>query len=199
LHSAVSDARRALGTGPEGIERLPRTGRILRLDDSVRSDVERFARLASRPDLSARDEALSLVRGAFLEGLGLTDWAIFDGTAARVESMVSMTALKGAAECLAQRKGSHAEWMVRQALKVSPYDERLYRALLRAADVQGNRTRLRSTMAELRAIAAAPTVERMPTDLGGRRTTWCHPRTAALYRELARGSAPAAKGEFPRL
>ena len=38
--------------------------------------------------------------------------------------------------------GDEAEWMVRQALQVSPYDERLYRALLVATAAQGNRVRL---------------------------------------------------------
>ncbi len=108
--------------------------------------------------------------------------------------MVTTTALKGAAQCLAEGDGAGAEWMVRQALRVSRYDERLYRALLRAADVQGNRARLRSTMAELRSLAAASDHGQPPAEPVEQRTTWCHPRTIALYRELARGSAPAAKG-----
>ena len=43
--------------------------------------------------------------------------------------------------------------MVRQALHVSPYDERLYRALLAATAAQGNRVRLRSAMAQLLTLA----------------------------------------------
>ena len=43
--------------------------------------------------------------------------------------------------------------MVRQALQVSPYDERLYRALLRATAAQGNRVRLHAAMAQLRTLA----------------------------------------------
>ncbi len=199
LHSVASDARRALGAGAAGTERLPRGGRALRLDESVRSDVERFALLASQPDLAAWIEALSLIRGPFLEGLCLTDWAVLDGTAAQVESMVTTTALQGAAQCLHEGNGSRAEWMVRQALRVSPYDERLYRALLRAADVQGSRARLRSTMVELRSLAAASGDEEMAADQGEHHAVWCHPRTIALYRELARDSAPADGGSFPRL
>jgi len=198
LHSVVSDARRALGAGPAEVERLPR-GRVLRLDDSVHCDVERFAQLASQPDLAAWVEALSLIRGAFLEGLGLTDWAVLDGTAARVEAMVTTTALQGAARCVAEGRGSQAEWMVRQALRVSPYDERLYRALLRAADVQGSLARLRATMVELRSLAVAPGSEHVPVDQAERHMMWCHPRTIALYQELARGSVPGTGGSFPRL
>ncbi len=190
LYSTVSDARRALGHGPGGRERLPRQGRRLRLDDSVTTDVERFAALASSRDPRAWSEALSLVRGTFLEGLVLTDWAIFDGTQAQVESMVVMTALKAAEHLLRKRSGAQAELMLRRALRVSPYDERLYRALLRAADAQGNRAALRSTMAELLSVAGKGATE-SGVDLVRRRSESIHPRTVALYRQLARGPVPA--------
>ena len=88
--------------------------------------------------------------------------------------------------------------MVRQALHVSPYDERLYRALLAATAAQGNRVRLRSAMAQLRTLAgeASP-----PTSPDGRRSVpadCLHPETTALYRDLLRGS-PAAGGHPARL
>jgi DNA-binding SARP family transcriptional activator len=44
--------------------------------------------------------------------------------------------------------------VIRRGLRVSPYDERLYRALLRAAEVMGNRVGLRSAMEELLRVAA---------------------------------------------
>ena len=44
--------------------------------------------------------------------------------------------------------------MIRRGLRVSPYDERLYRALLRAAEAMGNRVGMRSAMAELLRVAA---------------------------------------------
>ena len=52
--------------------------------------------------------------------------------------------------------------MVRQALQVSPYDERLYRALLIATAAQGNRVRLHSAMAQLRTLAGEAAVPGQP-------------------------------------
>jgi DNA-binding SARP family transcriptional activator len=197
LHSTVSDARRSLGRGVDGAEHLPRLGRRLRLSPTVTTDVQRFAELASRADPDAWKHALTLVRGAPFDGLLLSDWTVFDGTLAQLESMVAVTALKGARHCMALGKGDDAEWMVRQALRVSPYDERLYRALLRAAHAQGNRAGLRSTMAHLRVLAGA--ADERGADPLECAPTWIHPRTEALYRELTRESVPASRGSFPRL
>jgi two-component SAPR family response regulator len=144
--------------------------------------------------LSAWKEALGLIRGVFLDGLTLTDWAVFDGTSAQVESMVVITALKGITQALGAGDGEAAEWMVRQALLVSPYDERLYRALLRAIDAQGNRAVLRSTMAELLALAGDGGAWD-DADEVSHGTTAIHPRTISLYRELvAWRSMPATRG-----
>ncbi len=89
-----------------------------------------------------------MVRGRLFEGLSMCDWAVFEGISAQVGLMVTETALRGAEYFLARGLGGEAEWMIRRALKISPYDERLYRALLRAAEGQGNRMGLRSAMAE---------------------------------------------------
>ena len=93
--------------------------------------------------------------------------------------------------------GDEAEWMVRQALRVSPYDERLYRALLVATAAQGNRVRLHSAMAQLRTLAGeaarppARTTVHVPEDC-------LHPATTDLYRDLLLGP-PAAGGHPARL
>ena len=118
-------------------------------------------------------------------------WAA--ATAGAPYSMVAVTALEGARHCMAQGRGDHAEWMVRQALRVSPYDERLYRALLRAADAQGNRAGLHSTMAHLRSLAGG-TDEGRGADPVEHSPTWMHPRTEALYSQLMRQSMPATRG-----
>ena len=99
-------------------------------------------------------DALRLVRGRVFDGLGLCDWAVLDGTQAQVESMVVDTALRAAAHYLRRGQGEEAEWVARRGLRVSPYDERLYRALLRATEVMGNRVGLRSAMEELLRVAA---------------------------------------------
>jgi DNA-binding SARP family transcriptional activator len=61
-------------------------------------------------------------------------------------------------------------------LLVSPYDERLYRMLMRAADLSGNPAGVESAMAELIRLVAED-VE--PLDS-------VHPATMDLYRSLTR-------------
>ncbi len=201
MHSTASDARRALGLAPDGTPHLPR-GVHLRLHDSMTSDVERFASLASSGDLPRLVEAMGLVRGALFEGLRRSDWAVFDGTQSRTESLVVGTALRGAEELIRRGRGGEAAWVVRQALRVSPYDERLYRSLLRATAAEGNRVGLRSTMAELLTLAGE--AERPGAGLpgmvrhGDAQLECLHPKTTALYRGLLDGS-PAAGGDPARL
>ncbi len=201
VHSTSSDARRALGRAPDGTPNLP-PGVRLRLRDSVTTDVDRFASLADAGDPHRLVEAMHLVRGPLFGGLSRSDWAVFDGTQSRVESLVVRTALRGAEELSRRGRGSEAAWMVRQALRVSPYDERLYRALLRATAAQGNRAGLRSTMAELLTLAGEPggrhaeSPQVGPCD--GARLDCLHPETRALYRGLLDGS-PVAEGQPARL
>jgi DNA-binding SARP family transcriptional activator len=63
-------------------------------------------------------------------------------------------------------------------LKVSPYDERLYRVLMSAADAAGNPAGVESTFSELVHLVAD---EIEPFDA-------VHPETLALYRKLSRRS-----------
>jgi DNA-binding SARP family transcriptional activator len=202
LHSTVSAARRSLGQSEAGLDHLPRSGRHVRLGASVGTDVDRFARAAAEPDPARWREALELVRGALFEGLSRCDWAVFEGISAELGSMVTDTALRGAEHFLARGLGGEAEWMIRRALKVSPYDERLYRALLRAAEVQGNRMGVRSAMAELLTAAREAEQGRVapcPSSPGSPSPSFVHPKTVALYRELAHGAAPEARGDPVRL
>jgi hypothetical protein len=116
--------------------------------------------------------------------------------------MVLDTALKGAEHFLHLGRGEEAEWMIRRGLQVNPYDERLYRALLRAAEAMGNRVGLRSTMAELLCVAAegrGPSRGPGPGAGSGSGHSSLHPRTVALFQELARGETPAARGDPSRL
>jgi len=201
VHSTASDARRALGRSPDGTTRLPR-GVLLRLHDSVTTDVEQFATLADSDDPHRLVEAMHLVRGPLFHGLRRSDWAVFEGTRSRIESMVVGTALRSAGELTRRGDGSTAAWVVRQALRVSPYDERLYRSLLRATAAEGSRVGVRSTMAELLTLAGEPEgpaagLARVVRGVDGR-LECLHPRTTALYRGLLEGS-PAAEGELARL
>ncbi len=197
-HSTSSDARRALGLDADGRPHLPR-GVGLRLRESVTTDVERFASLADAADDDPHQllRAMRLVRGPLFSGLRRTDWAVFDGTHAQIEALVVGTALRAADAYVGLGRGEQAEWIVRQAFHVSPYDERLYRALLVATAAQGNRVRLRSAMAQLLTLAGeggrppARTRELTPADC-------LHPATTALYRDLLCGS-PGTGGHPVRL
>ena len=196
VHSTASDARRALGRTADGRAHLPR-GVDLRLRDTVTTDVERFATLVASDDPHQLLSAMRLVRGRLFAGLRRTDWAVFDGTEAEIEALVVRTALRGADAFVGLGCVDEGEWMVRKALQVSPYDERLYRALLTTLAAQGNRVRLHAAMAQLRTLAGeagAPAARRAAHAV----PDCFHPETAALYRDLLEGS-PAAGGHPSRL
>jgi DNA-binding SARP family transcriptional activator len=202
VHSTASVARRALGCSRDGNPHLPRSGRLLRLADTVSSDLEQFAAAAASPDPQRWREALSLVRGRLFDGLSLCDWSVLDGTGAQIESMVVETALRAAEHSLRRGAGEEAQSAIRRGLRISPYDERLYRALLRATEVTGNRVGLRAAMREILLIAsdgdrgllgAGPgTTEHQGSPL-------VHQKTVNLYRELTGEGIPAAGGHPARL
>ncbi len=182
VHSTASDARRALGCAVDGWPQLPR-GSVLRLRETVVTDVDQFAALAASGDPDDVVRGMQLVRGPLFSGLRSTDWAVFDGTAAAVEALVVRAALQGAQALVRRGDPEWAEWVVRRALTLSPYDERLYRALLRATAAQGDCARLRSTMAQLRILSGeAPGP---PWPAGARDVAAAlHPQTESLYRDL---------------
>jgi DNA-binding SARP family transcriptional activator len=196
MHSTVSDARRALGRDAAGSWLLPR-GAVLRLASSVTTDVERFASLCASSGPGALERASALLRGTVFAGLRQADWAVFDGTGADVEALVVDATLRGAAQLVERGDGDRAERVIRRALRVAPYDERLYRALLRATAAQGNRVRLHATMAGLRMLAADVSGTPVPGE-GGGQPALLHPHTTALYRDLLRGP-PAARRHPSRL
>ena len=126
--------------------------------------------------MSAWREALALVRGRPFEGMRATDWSVLDGTAPAIESAVVDLSGRLAGACLRAGDPRGAEWSARRGLMVSPYDERLYRMLLRAADAAGNPGGVESVMAELVRVVAD---EIEPVES-------VHPSTLALYRSLSR-------------
>ncbi|MHB1891506.1 MAG: BTAD domain-containing putative transcriptional regulator, partial [Acidimicrobiales bacterium] len=121
-------------------------------------------------------EAMALVRGRPFDGSRVTDWALFEGIEATIEAGVVDLACRLAEHRLASGDGARAEWAARRALRVSPYDERLYRILMRAADLAGNPAGVEAVMAELVKLVADD-VE--PLDS-------VHAETADLYRSLSR-------------
>lgn len=177
LHSTASSARRSLGVSASGTDHLPRAHGRLALGPGVTSDWKRLQRLVARDTPADRRAALQLIRGRPFEGLrGGADWALLEGFTASIEAVVVDLALRQAEWCLEKRDASGAEAAARQGLRVSAYDERLYRVLLRAADVAGHPAGVEATMEELIRLVAD---EIEPWD-------GVHPETLALYRQLSR-------------
>ncbi len=177
-HSTVSAARRALGTSRTGVDHLPRSRGRLQLSSTVTTDWDKFVALSQQNNPACWEDALALVRGRPFEGLRSYDWAIMEGITAAIEAGVVDLASRLSGHCLAAGDADRAQWAARQGLRICPYDERLYRVLLRAADLAGNPAGVESVMAELVHLIADD-VE--PFDA-------VHPETASLYKSLSRRS-----------
>ncbi len=176
LHSTASVARRSLGQGRDGNDHLPRSHGRLALAPTVGTDWDRFVLLAATDQTDSWRSALELVRGRPFEGLRSSDWPVLEGIGPSIESTV--VDLSGRLAGVRLRAGDPrgAEWAARRGLLVSPYDERLYRMLLRAADLGGNPAGVEAVMAELVRLVADD-IE--PLDS-------VHPSTMELYRSLTR-------------
>ncbi len=176
LHSTASAARRSLGMSVSGDDHLPRSRGRLALGPHVQSDWATFVDLSrsSRPD--DWRTALTLVRGRPFDDLRSPDWVILEGILAAIEAGVVDLACRFAHHRIEVLDPAGAEWAARQGLRVSPYDERLYRVLLVASNAAGNPAGVESVMSELVHLVADD-VE--PFDA-------VHPETLALYRQLSR-------------
>jgi hypothetical protein len=180
LHSTASVARRSLGQSQDGLDHLPRSHGRLALSKTVGTDWDRFVSLADSGHMDNWRSALELVRGRPFEGLRSSDWPILEGIGPAIEAAVVDLSGRLAGACLRAGDPRGAEWAARKGLLASPYDERLYRMLLRAADAAGNPAGVESVMAELIKLVADD-VE--PLDS-------VHPNTMDLYRSLTRRRAP---------
>jgi DNA-binding SARP family transcriptional activator len=180
LHSTASAARRSLGTSASGEDHLPHSRGRLALGPAVSTDWDRFVDLSQSPVPDDWREALELIDGRPFDGLRSPDWVVLEGIQATVEAGIVDLTCRYAQHCLEAFDASGAEWAARQGLRVSAYDERLYRVLLQAADAAGNPAGVESVMAELVHLVADD-VE--PFDA-------VHPETMALYRRLSRRGFP---------
>ena len=176
LHSTASVARRALGQGPDGGDHLPRSHGRLALSPTVVTDWHRFVELADTGQAEQWRAALALVRGRLFDGLRSSDWPILEGIAPSMEASIVDLSGRLAGHSLSSGDPRGAEWSARQGLLVSPYDERLYRMLMRAADAAGHPAGVEAAMEELVTLVADD-IE--PFDS-------VHPSTMALYRSLTR-------------
>jgi DNA-binding SARP family transcriptional activator len=187
LHSTASAARRTLGHGSSGLDHLPRSHGRLQLSPSVTTDWRRFQVLAASDDPLHWSRALDLVRGRPFDGLRNAEWTVLEGIAAEIEERVAELACRLADDRLSAGRARSAGNAARMGLVVSPYDERLYRRLLRCADQEGNPAGVERVMAELLAQVDG-TPWRDPAsafDLDA-----VHPKTASLYEALSRRRRP---------
>ncbi len=195
--STASEARRALGCASDGSDHLPRGVGHLRLAASVTTDWVRFRALAAAHGAGAAEAhacALELVRGPLLAGLRAVDWAVLEGLHAEMERSIVQLAIDVAEHRLDRGEGRGAELAVRRGLLVSPYDERLYRLLFLAADLQGNPAGVESAMDELVRIVSGETAQQLhASEIGSvDPADWVHPQTMDVYRSLSRRPHPSA-------
>ncbi len=163
--------------------RHPAHHRRYRLAETVGLDWARFqalARAGHDPDATgALRQALELVRGTPLEPPTARgyEWAVVHRT--EMETAVAEAAERLGQRCLDAGDPEQANWAARRGLAASPYDERLYRLLMRAADAAGNPAGVQAVWQELLAVLGAD-LDYVDQDL--------HPDTVALYATL-RGPA----------
>jgi hypothetical protein len=186
LANRLHETRRALGSTPAGVPRLQRSeGRHLLAPD-VSTDWSRFRRLTETGSGPASwRQALSIVRGRPFEGLARGEWTVFEGHVAAIESAVVDVAARLGEHLLGAGDPLGAEWALRRGLAVAPWDERLYRLRMAAADQLGNRGGVESV---LRSLAQA-------LDWRGDPLKIVHPETAALYRRLTDDTGPGQPGQ----
>lgn len=181
IANRLCEARRALGGAPDGQPRLRRGGAGHVLVD-VDSDWRRFTTLARAASPPEWEEALALVRGRPFEGSPFGDWVVHDGFLGEMETSIGELANRLCDHLLESDEPRRAEAAARTALRAVPYDESLYRVLMRCADAEGNRAKLDALLDELGRLLEC---RRDPLSA-------VHPETAALYRALSSRRVHAA-------
>jgi DNA-binding SARP family transcriptional activator len=194
LHTTVTAARTGLGRAPDGSRYLPNAGDgLYRLSPAVSLDWDRFRALvragqAGGPDAAGLlHQALELVRGRPLDSPASRsyEWAVVHRT--EMETVIAETAERLGMLHLDAGDPEQANWAARRGLAASPYDERLYRVLMRAAHAAGNPAGVEALWQELLAVLDTD-LDLVDEDL--------HPDTIALYTSLrgSRRPRPAQPG-----
>jgi DNA-binding SARP family transcriptional activator len=174
LSNRLSETRLSLGYAPDGFAHLRKRGGRYHLGPYVSTDWDRFQQLAADPDPAGWRAALALVRGRPFEGLREVQWTLLEGVVPAIEAAVVELACRLAEHLLAARDPEGAEWAARRAMLSCPWDERLYRLVMRAADAAGNRAGVEAALRQLACVL----------ELGEEPLSAVHPETAALYRSL---------------
>jgi len=175
VSNRLSEARRLLGMELDGMPRLRRSHERHRLT-GVTTDWERFSVLAeAHRDHRSWHAALELVRGKPFDDLQEGQWTVFEGFYGEIETAIVDCGLRYGEDRLAAGDPGAATWAAQHALRASPYDERLHRLLMRAADAAGNRAGVDAIYRNLLIII----------DIEGDGVCTVHPDTAALYEQLS--------------
>jgi DNA-binding SARP family transcriptional activator len=194
LHTTVTAARTGLGRAPDGSRYLPTAGDgLYRLSPAVSLDWDRFRALARAGQAGSPDaagllhQALELVRGRALDSPASRsyEWAVVHRT--EMETVIAETAERLGLLHLDAGDPEQANWAARRGLAASPYDERLYRVLMRAAHAAGNPAGVETLWQELLTVLGTD-LDLVDEDL--------HPNTVALYTSLRgpRRPRPAQPG-----
>jgi hypothetical protein len=174
VSNRLSEARRLLGMELDGTPRLRRSAGRHRLAGII-TDWEQFCVLAdARRDHTSWRFALDLVRGRPFDDLQEGQWTVFEGFYGEIETTIVDCALRYGEDRLLAGDPGATSWAGLRALRASPYDERLHRLLMRAADASGNRSGVDAIYRNLRIII----------DIEGDGSS-VHPETAALYEQLS--------------
>ncbi|MCL5048718.1 MAG: bacterial transcriptional activator domain-containing protein [Firmicutes bacterium] len=174
IANRLSEARRALGQGMDYKLRLRKASDRYSIADA-KVDWFLFRELAV-PNASLEDQqkALSLVRGRPFIGLAQGYWVTLEGFQTEVEEAIVTCALKIGRWCLQYQEPEQALWAALQALKATPFDERLYRLQMRSHDMMGNRLGVKEVLHTLATVL----------EIKGDPLQSVHPKTANLYRIL---------------
>lgn len=185
FHNTIWAARKALSTARPGSDLFPEPveGRYA-LSEGMVTDYGLFSELVALADEreDAREaamllaEALTLVHGEPFTGGGRGYAWVAPHTGLIIAQVVD--AAEELAEVrLAGDDWRGAEWAARQGLKVCPYEERLYRLLMRSAFAAGSLPAVRRVYDELTGLLADPDDGVEPEDT-------IHPDTVALLERL---------------
>jgi hypothetical protein len=153
---AATAVRKGLGRAHDGEWHLPPIHRHgqLRLRDTVGSDWSRFRRLAKSSEPGDWEQALSLVRGQpFAESEW--EWPIREGLVAEMQAEVVDLAVLAGEAALERTESQRAVIVAEAGITACPWDERLYRLLMRAYAAQANLSAVRAVMRRLSQVLEA--------------------------------------------
>ena len=177
----LSEARGLLGFAADGRPRLRRTGERHFVSE-VDTDWSRFVRLAASRSPADWRAALGLVRGRPFGDLAEGSWTVLEGFVGEIEAAVVDCALRLGEHCLSNGDPDGASFAAQMAVRASPWDERLHRLLMRAADAAGNRSGVEEILRHLALLL----------EVDGDPLLGVHPETAALYGQLS-GRSPSSR------